>query len=267
MDVTHPLPERERTWFWLGAGGVLSLAIILLLFAFLRPQETPQAEHHDHEHMSMPMSMPMADDATPAVQAKLLADKKESEFNHHLAGFFVALAGVFILLQSVLAKRWPAVKYAWPACFLLSGIFVLIWSDTELWPFGHREWLEALQNNPEVLQHKVFAVLLLGLGVIEWQRARGVLKAAWSGWVFPALAIGGSVLLLFHHHEAGMHGSHHTDLMARIQYQHLSYTLTGICIGLVKGLAETRTPLRAGFQKGWPLLMIVLGILLMFYVE
>lgn len=263
MDVTHPLRDREHTWDWLGAGGVLSLAIFLLLFAFLPAQEpSPQAHH---EHMSMPM--PLADEVTPAAQAKLLADKQESEFNHHLAGFFVALAGVFILLQSILVKRWPAVKYAWPACFLLSGLFVLVWSDTELWPFGHREWLEALRHNPEVLQHKVFAVLLLGLGVIEWQRARGVLKAAWSGWVFPTLAIGGSLLLLFHQHEAGMHGSNHMEVMARIQYQHLSYTLAGISIGLVKGMAETKTRLQVGFEKGWPLLMIVLGVLLMFYRE
>ena len=60
--------------------------------------------------------------------------------------------------------------------------------DTELWPFGHRGWLEALRNSREVLQHKVFAVLLLGLGVIEWRRASGVLKAIWSGWVFAVLA-------------------------------------------------------------------------------
>ena len=93
---------------------------------------------------------------SPARQAKLLADKKESEFNHHLAGFFVVLAGVFIFLSRRPGETVAGVKYAWPACFLLSGIFVLVWSDTELWPFGHREWLEALRNNREVLQHKTF---------------------------------------------------------------------------------------------------------------
>jgi hypothetical protein len=213
------------------------------------------------------MSMPMAQEMSPAMQAKLLADKKESEFNHHLAGFFVVLAGVFILFQGVLVKRWPGVKYAWPTCFLLSGIFVLVWSDTELWPFGHREWLEALRHNQEVLQHKTFALLLLLLGVIEWQRARGVLKAVWSGWVFPALAIGGSLLLLFHRHEGGMHGPNHVELMARIQSEHLSYAVVGIGVGLVKGLAEVKTRLQTGFGKVWPLLMIVLGVLLMFYRE
>ena len=173
MEETKPLGNREQIWLWLGAGTVLCLATFLFLFAGPPPPSPSQGEHLEHHHMSMSMPMPMAQEMSPARQAKLLADKKESEFNHHLAGFFVMLGGAFILFQSVFAKRWPAVKYVWPACFLIGGVFLLVWSDTELWPFGHREWLEALRNNREVLQHKLFALLLLGLGVIEWQRARG----------------------------------------------------------------------------------------------
>lgn len=263
MNGTKALSIGEQSWLQLGAAAILSLAVLLFLLLWLRPQDQPQAEHHEHQHMSGMM----AEQMMPATQAKLLADKKESEFNHHLAGFFVALAGVFIFLQGVPLKGWPALKYAWPACFLLSGIFVLVWSDTELWPFGHREWLEALRHNREVLQHKAFAVLLLLLGVIEWQRARGVLRAAWSGWVFPLLAIGGSLLLMFHQHEGGMHGPNHMQLMARIQSEHLSYAVAGIGIGLAKRLAEVKTGLQRGFEKGWPLLMVVLGVLLMFYRE
>jgi len=220
--------------------------------------------HGAHEGMAMPMD---AHAMTPASEAKLLADKKESEFNHHLAGFFVALAGVFMLFQDRLAKRWPSVNHFWPACFLISGIFVLVWSDTELWPFGTRRWIDALTRNPEVLQHKTFAVLLLTLGIVEWQRARGVLTSAWSGWVFPALAIGGSVLLLFHQHEAGMHGPDHMERMARIQSEHLSYSLAGIGIALARSLSEIETEWRKVFSRIWPTLMMVLGILLMLYRE
>ena len=261
MNETKVLSDKQPIWFWLGAGG-LSLAILLFFLFAWPPHPASQEEHHDHQHMSMPMAQ-----ESPSTLAKRLADKKESEFNHHLAGFFVVLAGAFILLQSVFVKRWPAAIYAWPACFLLSGTFVLIWSDTELWPFGPRQWLEALRNNPEVLQHKTFAVLLLLLGVIEWLRVRGVLNSAWSGWVFPVLAIGGSVLLLFHRHAAAMHGPHHMELMAQIQSEHLSYAVTGIGVGLTKGLAEVKTRFQGGFAKIWPLLMIALGILLMFYRE
>src|SRR5262249_34959372 len=153
----------------------------------------------DHDGMSMPMDKPL----DPAAQAKLLADKKESEFNHHLAGFFVVLAGLFILTSDHLNTRWPAIKYAWPLCFLLSGIFVLVFSDTELWPFGPKNWWVGVTGNLEVLQHKTFAIILLGLGIIETLRARGSLRAAWSAWIFPVLAVAGSVMLLFHAHDAG----------------------------------------------------------------
>ena len=241
-----------------------------------QPQANPQdhAGHEgmghdgmDHEHMNMAMDAPADPAAAERRRAKILADKRESEFNHHLAGVLVAIAGLFMLFQSELTKRWPGVRYVWPACFLMAGIFVLVWSDTELWPFGHRQWLEALQNNREVLQHKTFAILLLGLGAIEWQRARGVLRSAWSAWIFPVIAIVGSIILIFHHHEGGMVGEHHMETMARIQSEHLSYTVAGLGIGLAKGLSEMKSRSLAIFGKVWPILMVILGVLLIFYRE
>src|SRR5262249_8503885 len=156
----------RSAWCLLLIFGISCSAVCLMA----EPTQHSTSEHNGHDMSKM--------DVPPdsAQQAKILADKKESEFNHHLAGFFVALAGAFILFQTPLGKRLKLVKYIWPASFLVSGIFVLIWSDTELWPFGSRQWLEALQNNREVLQHKTFAVLLIGLGLIEWLRVKGSLK-------------------------------------------------------------------------------------------
>lgn len=264
MRLSTVSPEQRPQLTGLAAA---LAALLLVLAPAAHAHDRGQAVQHPHEgHGGMSMPGP-EEPMTPAMRSKLLADKQESEFNHHLAGSLVALAGLLILFQGPLVRRWPALKYAWPACFLLSGIFLLVWSDTELWPFGNRQWLEALQGNAEVRQHKTYAVLLLGLGVIEWRRAGGVLKSAWSGWVFPAVAAGGSVLLLFHQHEAGMHGPDHMDVMARIQSEHLSYSLAGLGIGLTKGLSEVKTRWQATFAPLSPLLMITLGVLLMFYRE
>jgi hypothetical protein len=242
------------------------LVALMVMFAAVTAakaqQPSPHEGHTGHEGMVMD-----AQAITPDVQAKLLADRQESEFNHHLAGFFVALGAVFMLFQDRWRARWARVKLFWPACFLMSGIFLLVWSDTQLWPFGGQGWIDEMTRNSEVLQHKVFAVLLLTLGAIEWQRARGVLTAVWSGWVFPTLAIGGSVLLLFHSHEAGMHGPDHLERMARIQSQHLSFSLAGIGLALTRSLSEIETHGRKVFTRIWPVLMIVLGILLMLYRE
>jgi copper resistance protein D len=221
--------------------------------------------HAGHEGMSMVMDEPAAMDA--ARQAELSADKKESEFNHHLAGFFLILAALFILAQNTVLPRWSFLRYAWPSCFLLSGLFLLVFSDTELWPFGPQSWWYGITHNPEDLQHKTFALILLALGIIEVQRARGILKSAWSGWLFPVLACCGSVMLLFHEHHTGMRGAAHMSTMARIQAEHLSFAITGFGIGAFRGLSEVPTRWQVVFIKLWPLLMIVLGVLLVLYRE
>jgi putative copper resistance protein D len=218
-----------------------------------------------HEGMSMSMDEP--DQMNASQQGKLLADKKESEFNHHLAGLFVILAGVFILAQATLPQRWSYLRFAWPACFLLSGLFLLIFSDTELWPFGPQSWWYGLTHNPEDLQHKTFAVILLALGIFEVQRVRGVLKSAWAKWLFPVLACCGSVLLLFHEHHSGMHGAAHMTTMARIKAEHFNFAATGFGIGVFRGVSEVPTRWQVLFAKLWPLLMILLGVLLVLYHE
>ena len=204
-----------------------------------------------------------------AEEAKLRQDRRESEFNHHLAGLFVFLAGVFILFEDRLRSRWPAVRYAWPLCFLLSGLFVLVFSDTELWPFGPKNWWTGVfgSGNLEVLQHKTFAALLLGLGVIEMRRAAGALRAAWSAWVFPVLATAGSVLLLFHVHGGNMSAPDAMDAMERIQMEHFSYAAAGIGIAISKGLSDAPIRGRRVFRILWPTMMLILGALLIVYTE
>ena len=247
------------------AGGVFGLLLVSSARQSPAQDHSMHSDHAGHEAMSMPMDEQTQMDASH--QRKLLADKKESEFNHHLAGFFVVLAGLFILAQGTLPQRWSFLRFAWPSCFLLSGLFLLVFSDTELWPFGPQSWWYGLTHNPEDLQHKTFAVILLALGIIEVQRARGILKSAWAGWLFPALACCGSVMLLFHQHHSGMHGAAHMATMARIQAEHKSFAATGFGIGISKGLSELRTRGQVMFAKLWPLLMIALGALLILYHE
>jgi hypothetical protein len=239
----------------------LARIIVLAYLVFFVASPTWSQEHSHHQHPGMSMS---ADEPTEGV---LLSWKRESEGNHHLVGLLVGLSGVFILAQGILTKKFPALAYAWPACFLLSGLFVLVYSDTELWPFGYKPWIQGTITNPEVIQHKLFAVLLLGVGVIETVRVRRSLKSVWLGLIFPVLAVAGSVLLLFHSHSTGMRGPNHMAIMARIKAEHLSYSVTGMCIGFTKGLAEIAPKWQIVFARIWPILMVVLGVLLMRYVE
>jgi uncharacterized membrane protein len=184
-----------------------------------------------------------------------------------LAGALIVIAGFFLLMQDRLAKRWPGARYVWASCFLLGGIYLALFSDTELWPVGHQPYWQTLATNPEDMQHKTYAIILLLLGVVELLRASGKLKAAWSGWVFPVLGVTGAIMLLFHHHSAGMHGPNHMAVMHHIMGEHRGFAAVGGGVALANGLAELDTPLKKAFKILWPALLIVLGILLMLYTE
>jgi hypothetical protein len=251
-------PSAGKTAKVLPLAGIIVVVTVLVL-SVPPPSWSQQHLHNEHAGMSMSPDGP--------TEGMLLSWKRESEGNHHLIGLFLILSGLSILVQGVFGKKFPVAAYAWPACFLLSGLFVLAYSDTELWPFGPKPWIQGTLTNPEVIQHKIFAVLLLGVGLLEIGRVRGGLKAVWVAWVFPVLAVFGSVLLLFHSHHSGMRGPNHMAVMARIQAEHLSYAVTGFAIGLVKGLAEVSTRWQIVFARLWPMLMIVLGVLLMCYAE
>jgi copper resistance protein D len=241
--------DRDKLELQIRFASIIAVAVALL-FVWHPSARAQQDDMKDMPGMDMQHSNA---EQNPAVLAKQASDKKESEFNHHLAGLLVALAGVFLLTQDKLARRWPAARYMWSWCFLAAGLFLLVFSDTEIWP--------------EVLEHKTFALILLALGTIELERARGRLQSAWSKWAFPVVGTFGAVLLLFHHHTAGMHGAHHMETMEHIQKQHRAFAATSVGIALTKGLSELHTNWRQTFQKTWPVLMIVLGVLLMMYTE
>ena len=244
-----------------------ALIVSVLVAFFLAPLPALHAEDDAMHGMHDGMSMPVGSGMDAATRTALLAWKHESESNHHLAGFLVLVAGLLILAEGSIRRRWAAARHVWPICFLISGAFLLVFSDTELWPFASQSWYFGLTHHMEVLQHKVFAVLLLAVGVIELQRARGILKTRWSGWVFPLVAATGSVLLLFHDHQAGMTGPNHMELMHRIQSEHYSFAVTGLGIALSKGLAEAPFEWRPFFERLFPTLLVVLGALLLVYVE
>jgi len=128
------------------------------------------------------MSMPMKKKWF-RMAAKLLRTERKPNSNHHLAGFLFVLAD-FSFGEADIRYRWPSVRYAWPLCSFFR-VLCLIWSDTgALCPSALRVGITASLIISS-MKHKIFAVLLLGLGVLELPRARGILRARWSGWIFP----------------------------------------------------------------------------------
>jgi hypothetical protein len=249
--------SRFDSWTAMGL-----FAIALFLFSTLAWSQ----EHDMGNTPGMNMNAPTALE-NPAQEAKRLADKQESEFNHRLTGSIVTIAGIFIFLESYLATPWSLMRYVWPMCFVAAGLFVLVFSDTEIWPFGPQTPWYALTHNLEDLQHKIFAIILLAIGYVELQKARGRLKAQWAIWFFPVVGVTGAILLLFHVHSGDMGAPHAMETMERIQKQHRWFAATGLAVALANGLAGTPQKWQQLFKKAWPVLLIVLGILLTQYTE
>jgi hypothetical protein len=128
-------------------------------------------------------------------------NKAPSEFNHHIAGWALIGVGCLVLL-SFMSTNLRSLRYFWPALFVLMGLFLALWSDAEIWPRGNLTWVWLLHHDQEAGQHKIYALLLIIIGIVEYLRARDSLNRFWRAWAFPVLAIMGAAFLLIHDHTA-----------------------------------------------------------------
>jgi hypothetical protein len=126
-------------------------------------------------------------------------DKPASELNHHLAGYALITIGALVIAGHS-SERFRPLQLIWPFLFVAAGLFLAFWSDAEIWPRGNLSWRFLIHHDLEARQHKIYALLLILIGIIEYLRARSKLNRYWRSWAFPLLALVGAVLLLFHNH-------------------------------------------------------------------
>src|SRR6266478_1608859 len=80
------------------AVAAILLAAMLALSVLQAAPHAPSASSPHAGHEGMDMSAPMDGQMQSTMHQAILAqNKKESEFNHHLAGFLVILASLFLL--------------------------------------------------------------------------------------------------------------------------------------------------------------------------
>jgi len=156
-----------------------------------------------------------------AADASVLVDpdKAPSELNHHIAGLMLIVIGVMVICGHKF-KELVFLQQLWPLLFILAGIFLAAWSDREIWPRGDLSWGWLLQHDAEARQHKIYAILLIAIGVIEYLRSRAKLSQRWAPWVFPILAIFGGVFLFFHEHGGSENPMGNGDLHAAAVQMH-----------------------------------------------
>jgi hypothetical protein len=128
-------------------------------------------------------------------------NKPASELNHHLAGYALIAIGMLVIAGRS-SSRFRLLQYLWPFLFVAAGLFLAAWSDKEMWPRGNLSWTWLIHHDAEARQHKIYAFLLMVIGILEYLRVNAKLNRFWRAWGFPVLALAGIVLLLFHDHTA-----------------------------------------------------------------
>jgi putative copper resistance protein D len=190
-----------------------------------------------------------------------LAEKFWSEYNHHWAGLIVLAIGLLAFLAQT--KHFPWARN-WPLLFLGLSLFLFLRSDPETWPLGPNGFWVTLQD-PEVLLHRIFSLLVIGLAIFEWRVQTGRVATKGARLIFPALVAVASALLLTHSHSLG---NIKEEVLAELS--HAPLAILGVVAGWSRWL-ELRLPtenkVRDRMAWLWPTCLVLIGLLLLNYRE
>jgi hypothetical protein len=181
-----------------------------------------------------------------------------SQVTHRVAG------GVLLLVAALTAwESWRPRRFPWSALssvvFIVFGLYLIPTSDPESWPWGPGTFMEIF-TDPLVLQHKLLALVPLTYGVIGALRSAGILARSYWYAVVPTLAMLAGASLFVHFHD----GRFHVDA---IYLQHAAMGVTSLAAGAMIFAARRTVRGEALIRWGWPGLIGVMGLILLFYVE
>ncbi len=185
-----------------------------------------------------------------------------SEMMHHIFGWLVLALSFFLIIS----KLWPEKSKKWwrggPYVLFAGGVFLMIFSDTDSWPLSHARPI----YDKEVLQHKIFATLMLAAGAVSFmRRKRSTSGVPGEGYHLglALLALVGGGLLFTHVHSVAPY----SNRAIGVYLHHLTMGFIALCAGSAS-LWEAFRP-KGPKWRGylWPSILIVESILLICYNE
>jgi len=199
--------------------------------------------------------MPLEDREAPRTDA----DRQWSEFNHHTAGLIVFIMGILAILYRT---GWAPWARHWPLVFFALAAFLLVRNDPGAWPLGPQGFWAGMAYS-EVVQHRIFVVLVLGFGTFEWMVRTGRIRSPRAALVFPILCSVGGALLLTH-----SHASLNVKSEYLIEVTHAPLGVLAMLVGWGRWL-ELRLPPeeRALPGKVWSVGLALVGVMLLLYRE
>ena len=260
FQLQRPLPlwaELQATSVWVS---IVLAVLYTMMFVSAAPVYAQLGEGghpSDHDHHGASAIVGGWEGSVQAVAY--------SEFNHHLAGLFVLLMGCAELSQALHRPSLLWARFLLPAAMLLGCVILLIWSDHEAWPIGSLSLAQTFSgHNPEIIQHKIYGLLLFLVGTVEALRRIGrISDGLWSA-PLPLFAIIGGLMLFGHSH--GVHPS-----AQKIAMHHAMMGTLAVIAGLSKlllGWFRSRVQiLFPAWEWLWAGLILLIGMRLLMYSE
>ena len=241
-------------------------AFFLLALAFGSPAEsvlTQQGESahemaHDHGASSSQTTGPPWEGSLEGIAF--------SDRNHHVAGILVLLIGLTELREALAITLLTWLRFLLPAAMLTAGSLLMVWSDHDAWPIGSLNLAETFfGTDHEILQHKIYGILSLAVGLIELLRRAGLLHHTFWNIPLPAFAVLGGLMLFLHSH--GIHPS-----AQAIALNHAVMGTMAIVAGSCKLISARAAspPNLAGLSRwklAWAGIILLIGLQLLFYSE
>jgi putative copper resistance protein D len=189
-----------------------------------------------------------------------------SDRNHHVAGLLVLLIGLTELREALAITLLAWARFLLPAAMLSAGSLLMVWSDHDAWPIGSLNLAETFSGTDhEILQHKIYGILALAVGLVEWLRRAGHLRHTFWNFPLPAFAVIGGLMLFLHSH--GIHPS-----AQAIALNHAVMGTMAIVAGSCKLIsARASSPSNPGGLSRWKLawagFVLLIGLQLLLYSE
>lgn len=183
-----------------------------------------------------------------------------------------------MLLIDLLSSPWGArVRRTAPLLFFVGGIFLLVFSDQDAWPLYHVRPFRPITDK-EVLMHKIYAVLMLAMGLqgLIKRKQPAKLSKEMQSRLMAVFALVGGALLFTHVHS----NAPYANVAAGVYIHHTVMGFVALLIGAVKLLEEhqfrqqkerallpTSTWLARGLAGAYPCLMALEALILINYNE
>ena len=189
-----------------------------------------------------------------------------SEMNHAFAGLCLVLLSMLGMFQLALKDPPWIVRYGAPGIWLSLFVFLFIRSDRDAWPLGPLGWWESFRAW-DTAQHRVGTGLILLIGIGDLLRIRKGLRVnpAFGKWGALTIGLGGSIMLYTHLHSTI--DPTHFAMAWRMNVQHLMMATCALLISVTKFVWETWRQPRRGGEYVWLVWLMLLGVVLLLYVE